>query len=438
MSGPNNINRNAPVDPYNNMEDWLNDDYDSGMEGDPTDFTSDDYGSGYQDGQGYAPVSMSGTEAAEQIKTLFNQVKKDSSIPNVEKNKQLKELRALYDQARNYGRKPVPNAIMNELSAFEAGSISNTNIEGFDGDEEGGSNPATLKKDLNDYKAKIQGNPNLSETKKQQYLAKITQWLSSLDLKTLDAETIIPLFEEMKNQITQASAFSPAVQSLAEASGADAEEIQQAFEQKGLNPSSLPNPPTQKVLEVLASLSEELGGKLDAVKDAVLARTDEIRKQTDAANAQNASNTACSSDNDKTDLKAFQYLYDAKHHQDQQSKDVAAAMREAGSSLVTLLQAAYPGVNISTVSSSEGQGFNDTEKDYNTAGLINFNGSTIDIFKATDGKLQASSSVDTEPAVQIVGVRYDWEGSGDWEDGAGAPSLTTYGEEMQRSIYDNG
>ncbi len=435
MSGPNNINRSSTVDPYNNMDDWLNEDLDSALLEEGGDF-SEDYESGYQSGaQGRPSIALTGTAAAEQLKTLYNQIKKDPEIDVTTKNKQLKELRALFDQAKSFGNKPVSNALMNEISALEAGSISDASIDGME-DEEGGS--GNLKEDLASFKTQIQSNTSLSAAKKQQYLAKIDQWISGMDLRTLDADTIQPLFDEMRTQITQASAFSPAIQSIAEATNADPEEIQSAFEAKGLNPSSLPNPPTQKVLEVLVSLSDELGSKLQAVKDTVRARSDEIQKQTNAANAQNAANTACTSDNDNTDLKAFQYLYDAKYQQDTFSKDVASAMREASGELATLLQAAYPGTNISTVPASEGQGFNETQKDYYSAGLINFNGAKIDLFKANDGSLQASSSIDTGAEVQIVTVKYDWEGGGDWEDRAGAPSLNTYGDQIQKTTYDTG
>ncbi len=440
MSDTNRIHRSNlanQTDPYS--DEWLNEGYDSSeaYSEENVTFMSDVY----LESEGYssAPMSasMTGLEAAEQIRTLFDQVKKDSNFSNEDKNKLLKELRSLFEQVRSYGAKPIPSAFLSELSMLEASSFSSAPLEEIE-EQEAGFDSEAFKKDLLDYKTQVQNNPNLSETKKQQYLSKMDQWISGIDLKTLDAETIQPLFDEMKDEVTQASAFSPAIQSLSEATDLAPEEIQQAFEAKGLNASHLPNPPTQRVLEVLSSLSDELSNKLQTVKDTTRARRDEIRKQTEAAKAQNASNTACSSDNDNTDLKAFQFLYDAKHHQDQFSKDAASAMRDAVSTLTTLLQAAYPEQNISAVTGSEGEGFNDIEKDYATAGLISFNGAKIDLFKAEDGSFQASSTIDKDADVEVVSVKYDWEGSGDWEDSAGRPSLTLYGEEMQRSKYDTG
>lgn len=443
MSVNNKVNLSQSTnstDPYS--DEWLNqsDDVTEFSSEEDISFMSDAYMEGGASGPAQGSSAMKGFEAAEQIKQLYHQIKKDPQLDNVQKNKLLKELHTLFDTARSYCSKNVPMTLLGEISVLEAASISQAPTSEFESieEEEEGINLESLKTELSNYKAQIQENANLSETKKQQYISKIDQWMSALDLKTLDAETLLPLLEEMKEEVTQASAFSPVVQSLAESTGADPEEIQSAFEAKGLNPSHLPTPPSEKVLQVLVSLSDGLEGKLQAVKDAVKNRTEEIKKQTDNAKAQNASNTACSSDNDNTDLKAFQFLYDAKHHQDSFSKEVATAMRSAGDELATLLNAAYPGSTISSISAAEGEGFNDIEKDYNTAGLLSFNGTRIDLFKAADGVLQASSTVDVEAEVAVVGVRYDWEGSGDWEDGAGRPSLETYGEDMERSKYDTG
>ena len=420
MSGPNNINRNAPVDPYNNMDDWLNDDQDSSLSEDPTDFTNDDYGSDYQGAQGYAPMSMSGKEAAEQINTLFNQIKKDSSIPNVEKNKQLKELRALYDQARNYGRNPVPNAIMNELSAFEANSISNLGMEGVEGDEEGGTNPATLKKDLNDFKATIQANPNLSETKKQQYLAKITQWLSGLDLKTLDAATIIPLFDAMKTQITEASAFSPVAQRLSEATGRSAEEIDALLESHGIDAANLPNPPDSRIAELLndPELSDALGSAQQGVSDSFNALKEGTERAVRDANSTSDARAAGNTSSAYSDWSMYEKVQRLYEHGDELNTGVTNARKTLANETAKILSALY-GTSVSA------------STDAAKAGSINFNGNDINVCTSSlSGNINFSSTTTIDwPTVTRPTAQVDCEGSGatghpQWMDDKGYPSAS--------------
>jgi len=48
-------------------------------------------------------------------------------------------------------------------------------------------------------------------------------------------------------------------------------------------------------------------------------------------------------------------------------------------------------------------------------------------------------AADSEPEVSLVTIQYDWEGSGDWEDAGGEPSITKYGESsVSTRIYDSG
>lgn len=272
MSGPNNINRSSTVDPYNNMDDWLNEDLDSALLEEGGDF-SEDYESGYQNSQGRSSIALTGTAAAEQLKALYNQIKKNPDIDVKEKNKQLKELRALFDQAKSYGNKPVSNALMNAISALEVGGIENSL-----GDESlEGSSAEQVKKSIGELKTKINSS-DLSASQKQTFLSKLDRALAALAINSGDEQisTASETFEEV-NTAFQSNLNQPAsVRNLADKLGKPVEEVLSAAENAGVNLDNLPHPPNNKVMNMLSELGVPEQSKVEEFSQIKSERKDKM------------------------------------------------------------------------------------------------------------------------------------------------------------------
>lgn len=278
MPGPNNINRSNqsnPVDPYS--DEWLNEGYDGGYGNDSTDRVGEDYSqSAYQNTEDNAPTRMTGTQAAEQIKALYDHIKKDPNININEKNKQLKELQSLYGQAKSYGNKDVPASFMNEVGAFEAERLSNTSIdgEGSTEDEEGDlrTQIQQTKNKITELKTKINAS-DLSSQIKSEMNAKLDRANTSLDISATE-EQLSNANETMSAVNTSFEEFiaQPKIaRDLSAKLNKPIEEITGAAQEAGLNLDSLPHPPNEKVIKMLNSLgipSETKVQEWQTLKDA--------------------------------------------------------------------------------------------------------------------------------------------------------------------------
>ncbi len=382
MSGPNNIrsNQSNQVDPYG--EDWLNEGNDAGYaEGDVTDMDGEGYGeSGYQDMEGRAPRGMTGTEAAAQIKILYDQIKKNPDIDIKEKNKQLKNLQDLYKQVKSYGSKPIPVSLKNEINSAELEVVSKSNSE------------------------------TIAES----------------------GET-----DDSENAESKTEASGPAAK-IAELSGVDASEIAEKAKAKGIDLNKIPKPPTRNFIEFILEINPDLASKFEVAGEKVKARNDDIQPAVDAAKARNSENVKCTSDTDNTDVTVYQKVYDLKYHQDAKSKEAMNAMIDANTGLCDFLNKIDPSYGAVPPSQASGTDWKAFDDGYKNADKITVGGQSIDMFNNSTGALNVGSS-DAEPTVEIVTIKFDWEGSGDWEDHGGSPSITKYGSTADiGSVYDNG
>jgi len=417
MAGP--VNNNNPVNPYDNMDAWLNEDSQAEADtstGDTT-FLSDAYVGANESEAPQNQAVLTGNDAVKQLTEQFKQVKASSLEVN-EKNKQLKHIRDLMNQAKNYGNKPISAALDNEILALDAQAAA-----GVDGNDDGSASNTTLKTQIEDFKSKVQQNSNLSDAKKEEYSKKLDQWLNGLQLESADPDTIQSEFEALQQEISDASAYAPGIQGLAEASGIDPQELQKNAEQLGMldqlkNP---PNPPTADFIKNVIKIcgKEEI---FAAVKEKVVARMDFYNTERNAANSQNGSNSTCTSNNnDNMDFSHFQNLYDLKYHQDTKSKEVASAMNEATSELIPCLKAIYGNnVDVKQVEAAAGEGWKGADNAYNVAGQISVAGSKIDLFNNTTGEISGTNTPDTsadnkgDAGISLVTIMYDGEGDGAW------------------------
>lgn len=376
-------------------------------------------------------------QTANEMRGWLRELRADGSLTEAEYNRFLGEVNHAVSLTGPRFQQKLAEIAGEVSSKLTGGENAGVDENGMPIAGDGEDNGAALATELKDYKTVIDGIQNLSAAKKAEYKGKIDQWISSIELGSADPEAIYGEFEELKAEIEEVSVYSLGAQSLSQLTGADAEEIDSKAKAHGLDLNKLPNPPTQEVIEFLMEISPALAEKFEAVKTAITARNEEITTYADAANAQNSANAGCSSDNDATDMKNFQRLYDLKYHQDPKSKAVASAMKDANEELIGLLQGLYPDLagNIKMPDASAQTDWKAADEDYRNADKLIFAGMTFDLFNNSDGGLNFGSP-DTETVIEIPSIQYDWEGSGDWEDKSGKPSCTTYGEDIKISCYD--
>lgn len=291
--------------------------------------------------------------------------------------------------------------------------------------------------ELAQFKKQVEASENLTPEQRAEYVQKLEQWSDALDLGQGDPEAMAEEFETLQETFQETSQYSPVAVALAQAAEGDPEDVEAKAKAAGIDLKHPPSPPNQAMLEFLAEVSPALADQLGRVQEAIRTRSGKIEETEAACRAQNAANTACSSDGDNTDLSNFQLLYDLEYHQDQWSRDVASAASDANATLVGLLKSVYPEASVSASAAAEGAGWETAHQSYLAADKIDFNGTTLDFLDANTGEVRAGAA-DSESGVELIAIKYDWEGSGDWEDGAGRPHVNNYGaDQVNTSTYDN-
>jgi len=288
MSGPNGINRSNftnQADPMNDMDGWLESDYeDYGGEGSTG--WGEDYGqSGYQGMEGEGPVGMSGNEAVQQLLADFKQVKANPNLDVAEKNKQLKQIKALMDQAKSLGNKPISSALMNEISILEAEVIQSAPLEGAE--EEGGDNSSNVQKSLDELKSKIQASDRIPESKKSELISKLERAKSNLDINPGESslQSAADIIAEVQQEFDDLMAMPKAAIDLASKLNLSPEEIKSAAENAGVNLDNLPKPPDEKVMKMLNELGIPDQSKIDEfnqIKDERKTKMQELKSKLQA------------------------------------------------------------------------------------------------------------------------------------------------------------
>jgi hypothetical protein len=382
----------------------------------------DDGSSGFVSGDGSSGGAPSGEvpQTPEGMRTYLAGLRDSGEITQSEYTRYVAQVNAtvgLSDSAMQ----TVFSRISGNISAKQAKNIStgDTGDVGGTGDAPPADDPnATLKTELTDYKTAIQNNPNLSDAKKTEYTGKIDQWLQGMDLKTLDAEAIQPLFDDLKTEITTATAFSPAIQSLAQTTGKEPAELEALFKKHGLDPANLPTPPDSKVAALLndPEFSESIGNLKQGVADAYKGLKSEIDTQTSNANNLNAANVSSDTSNlDNLDVSSFKFLQDATNHTDDKSNALIDARKNLANETANILSAMYG----KTVTAST---------DPTKAGTISFDGTNLNVCTSSlSGDIQFGSKGIDWPDVSRVTYQIDAEGDGqtpipDWMSKAGYPT----------------
>src|SRR4030095_2190416 len=259
-------------------------------------------------------------DLVDQLQAQYDAIKGDTTIPYDERNTLLKDFGDLIKKVKALpDGEPIPADLQKDLDAFQAAAAPAGGAVDENGEPVEADPNVQLKTDLEAYKEAIQANPNLSDAKKTEYIGKIDQWLSGRELKTLDAESIQPQFDSLKEEVTTASLHSPVVQSLSEATGLDPDTLENLFEKHGLDPANLPNPPDSKVAGLLndPEFSSAIASDKEAVKGASTDLKSFIDSNVSAANALNAANQGSdTSVGDNMDGTSFQNLQNAYEHKD--------------------------------------------------------------------------------------------------------------------------
>jgi len=444
MSGPNGINGSKSsnqIDPYNNPDDWLNQDlYSDPSYSDQGALPEDQY-VGMDGGNGDTSSPLSVTDTLQTLKETANQLRSqihDANTDPAQKKQLIQVLQKTTDliskltALKNQHKEEVPANLEQQINDVEL-AANPTGTDGTDasGVTDGSGDPTAqqstdaIKKDLTDFKTSINSNPNLTADKKSQYTQKIDQWLNGLDLKTIDAETIQPLLDSMKQEVTTASAYAPSIQSLAQATGKSPEELDALFKKHNLDPKNLPNPPDASVAALLNDPElgdENINSDKQAVKDSLQALKDEIDNKTKAASDLNSANVASdTSVQDNLDVSSFKFLYDASQHNDDKSKALSDARKKLATDTATILSAMYG----KTVTAST---------DPKKSGFISFDGTDLNVCtSSTSGDVQFGTSDVDWPTVSLPTYDIDAEGDGvtpvpQWMKDASYPV----------HVYDNG
>src|SRR4030095_11269061 len=388
---PGRVDSNYPPPPP--------DDYGYGT-GDTTDIGSDpmEYppegpqgpGDGYvppEDGGRACPVVKS-QDLADQLQAQYDTIKGDTTIPYDERNTLLKDLGDLIKKVKALpDGEPITADFQKDWDAFRASAAPAGGAVDANGDPVEADPNVQMKTDLEAYKEAIQGNPNLTDAKKTEYIGKIDQWLSGMELKTLDAESIQPQFDALKEEVTTASLHSPVVQSLSETTGLDPDPLENLFEKHGLDPANLPNPPDSKVAGLLndPEFSSAIASDKEAVKGASTDLKSFIDTNVSAANALNASNQGSdTSVGDNMDGTSFQNLQNAYEHKDDKSAALTSARTKLATDVAQVLSSMY---GTSVTSSS----------DPAKAGCIPFNGADMNVCPTSStGDVSFGTSTDID------------------------------------------
>ncbi|MFO1463838.1 MAG: hypothetical protein U1F66_08660 [bacterium] len=243
--------------------------------------------------------------------------------------------------------------------------------EGAEGAEGEDGGKAQMKKDLEDYKKAINDNPDLSSDQKAEYTEKIDKWLKGLELGTITPETIDENLGELKQEVSDATAFPPIFQKLEELTGKSPKELEDLFKKHGLDPKNLPNPPDAKVAELLndKDFAANLNELKQTAKDDYGKLKEQIDKKIQECNSRNDAarqNTSVTNDN----FQPFRDIEDIYEHKDDMSKTVAADRKKVAEEAAKLLSAMY-GKEVTAVT------------DDAKAGCISFDGTEMNVMQNT-------------------------------------------------------
>lgn len=439
MTQTNTI-RNNEI-PYSESSDDLNE-----MDGTGWVSMEDEGGSDEVGGDGYSSSGDLGSYLRD-LQGMLN----DSKLSSTQRREVLRQILSLSGRVSRAERMN-PRAAETELSKIDAeiakleakiaGTPQKTEGTSETGDDMGSTDGEAvdykkLKKDLEDAIEDIESRSNLSDDEKIELKTPLEKHLTDLGIaekgkKEIDAEQIQEDIATAKEATEAQDAYAPGVKVLAQNFGLEPEMIKAKAEQKGMDLANLPSPPTKAVLEFLAELSPELKTQFDKVEDAINSRITSIQQyHTAAANIADA-NDDSTTDSDSHDVSAWQALYDAKHFQDKESKNVMEAMKAVVATLTPLLKALYPGQEIKAVEPSGAAGWQKIEAEYKVADKIQIGGVTLDLFNNIEGTLDPKTTADNDLDVHIPTINYDAEGAGEWS----PPKLNTYGETQAFNQYD--
>jgi hypothetical protein len=294
------------------------------------------------------------------------------------------------------------NAAVNPASAEGA--------EGMEGMEGEGNEEAVereaKKKELEDYLKAVNDNPDIPSDLKEDAKEKIEKWIKGMELGTITMETIDEELDTLKNEISDATAFAPTIQKLAQVTGKEPAELEKLFEKHGLDPKNLPNPPDAKVAELLndPAFSDTISSLKSQVKDDYKALKDFIQTNTSNANSLNSANESSNtSQTDNLDYTSFQNLQDAFEKKDDNSKRLIENSNKLANEVANVLSAMYD-TEVKAVGGA----------DPLKAGMITFGGTEMNIIgSGATGEVgfKTGSGLDW-PQVDRVAYRYDGEGDG--------------------------
>lgn len=251
----------------------------------------------------------------------------------------------------------------------EAGSTDGTGgIDGGEGDDDGSM---ALKKELEDYKTAIESNTDLSSDQKKEYTEKLDKWIKGMELGTITVESAQENFEELKQEVSDATAFPPIFQKLEELTGKSPKELEDLFEKHGLDPKNLPNPPDAKIAELLND--KEFSSTLDSLKQTAKDDYGKLKEKIDAKiqecnNRNAAARAATSTTNDN--FQPFRDIQDIYEHKDDLSKTVISDRKKVAEETAKLLSAMYD-KPVTAVS------------DDAKAGCISFDGTELNVMQNT-------------------------------------------------------
>jgi len=385
-------------------QNWENE----GLRTDTEDATSErannNYGlSLYEDVEGSGDFlnslgSMTSSTAAQKLKSLLS----DASLKLSAKDKS--QISSLISKLKPMKGK-IPADLLTELKKIEAKFIGMEEMSGDDMGQDQDSKP--LKRDLEDFKASLQSNPNLSEDEKKLYIKNIEKWSTSLDLNSSASDSIQEQFEIMKDEISKASTFPKATRDLAKLVGKDASELQALLLKYGLDPEHLPNPPDDKVAAFLED--PEFSDKFTSLKEGVATAnkdlSDEIAKQTKIANDLNAETLKDKDKERSSDVSSYEFLYKAYFHHDDKSTALISARQQVAKEAASYLSALY-GKEVKV------------EMDPKKAGAVSFEGQSLNVIGSAnqDGsaisiKFSSNCNIDW-PKVELVSFGVDNYGDG--------------------------
>lgn len=315
------------------------------------------------------------------------------------------------------------NAAVNPASAEGAEGMEG--VEG-EGDEEAVEREAK-KKELEDYLKAVNDNSDIPSDLKDEAKEKIEKWIKGMELGTITMETVDEELEELKSTISEATAFPPNLQKLAEVTGKTPGELEDLFKKYGIDPKNIPNPPNEAVASLLndpsfSSTLPDLKTKVSEAEKEIVKAAETAKADCATENNNRAAGTSSAAINDAP----FKRLLDLKNGTHDVSKGLIEARKNLATEVASILSAMY---------GTEIKASTDSAK----AGCVSFNGDLNVVSDSTTGSIGFSNDTKIDwPPIELVAYGTDNEGNNtfaapQWVKDAGFPVYSYDGSTVDNS-----